>query len=130
QRLRVRPIDDLGIDIEEIEHRLNIDEALPDLAIDEADEIERDRQLHEQRIDEHEIADGLLATHDGRAGHDHADCHANGKDDHLANVKPGKGRPYLRGGLLVARHRAIEAAGLHLLVAEILHRLEIEKRVD
>ena len=39
-------------------------------------------------------------------------------------------RPDADRRLLVARHGAVVAPGLHLLVAEILDRLEIEERVD
>jgi hypothetical protein len=65
ERLRVGLVDDLRRHVEEIEHRLDVDQPLLDLAVDEADEVERDRQLHEQRVDQDEIADGLLAAHDG-----------------------------------------------------------------
>ena len=64
---RVRLVDDLRGHVEQVEHRLDVDQALLDLAIDEADEIQRDRQLHQQRVDQHEIADRLLAAHDGGA---------------------------------------------------------------
>ena len=61
ERRRARPVDDLGGDLEQVEHRLDIDQPLLDLAIDHADEIERHGELHQQRIDQDEIADRLLA---------------------------------------------------------------------
>ena len=48
--------------VEQLEHRLDVGEALHDLAIDEADEVERQRELHQERVDQHEIADRLLAA--------------------------------------------------------------------
>ena len=94
-----------GGDVEEVEHRLDVDQPLLDLAIDEADEVERDGELHQQRVDQHEIADRLLAAHDRRARHHHADGHADGEDDDLADVEPGERGPDADRRLLVARHR-------------------------
>ena len=109
ERLGVRLVDDLGRDVEEVEHRLDVDQALLDLAIDEADEVERDGELHQQRIDQHEIADRLLAAHHRRARHHHADGHADGEDHALAEIQPGERGPDADRRLLVARHGAVEA---------------------
>ena len=47
ERLCARLVLDLGVDFEQVEHLLDIGQALADFAIDEADEIERHGELHQ-----------------------------------------------------------------------------------
>ena len=42
-----RPVDDLRADVEQVEHLLDVGQALADFAIDEADEVQRLRKLHQ-----------------------------------------------------------------------------------
>ena len=49
ERLGVGLVDDLGGDVEQVEHRLDVDQALADFAVDEADEVERHGELHQER---------------------------------------------------------------------------------
>ena len=42
--------------IEQVPHRLHVDQALADRAIDPAEHVERAEQLHQQRVDEHHVA--------------------------------------------------------------------------
>ena len=130
EALGIGPVDDLRRDVEEIEHRLDIDQPLLDLAVDHADEVEWDGKLKKQRVDQNEIADCLLAAHYRRRRHRHAHRLPDGEDDDLPDVKPGDRRPDADRRLLVARHGAVVASGFHLLVAEIFDRLEVEERVD
>ena len=80
KRRCARPIRHFRRNREQLEHRLDVGEALHDLAIDEADEVQRQRKLHQERVDQHEIADRLLAAHDGARRHHHADRHAGAED--------------------------------------------------
>ncbi len=123
-------IANLFADAQEAEHRLHVRQALADFAIDEPDEVERHGELHQHGVDEDEIADRLRSGAHLHRGHDHGDTHAGGEDHALPEVQPAERGPGLCRGLFVARHGPVEAFGLHRLVAEILHRLEVEKRVD
>ena len=44
--------------VEQLEHRLHVDQTLLDRAIDRAEQIERAEKLHQQRVDQHDVADG------------------------------------------------------------------------
>ena len=48
QRLGAGRVDDFGRRVEKAEHRLHVDQALPDRAIDPAEHVERPEQLHQQ----------------------------------------------------------------------------------
>ena len=87
---RARAVRHLLPDIEEIEHLLDIGEALTDFTIDEADEVERHGKLHQHGIDEDEVADRLRSLHDGTRRQAHADGHAEREDDALAEVQPAE----------------------------------------
>ena len=58
ERLRPGGVGDLGVLLREREHPLHVGERLLDLAIEHAQEIERDVELDHERVDEHEVADG------------------------------------------------------------------------
>jgi hypothetical protein len=69
-------------DVEQVEHLFDIGQALADFAIDEADEVERDGELHQHGVDEDEIADGLARRRmHGQRRHGHHDGHADAEDD-------------------------------------------------
>ena len=57
QRARVGAVRDLPLDTQQAEHLLHVDQALLDLAIDEAEEIQRLVELHQVGVDQHEVAD-------------------------------------------------------------------------
>ena len=62
--------------------------------------------------------------------HDADDDDAGVEDHRLAEVEEAERGPDADGRALVVRHRRVEALGLHLLVGEVLHRLEVEQAVD
>ena len=64
------------------------------------------------------------------AGHDHDAGEAARDDRRLADVEERQRGLVLDRRRLVAGERVIVALGLVGFVAEILHRLEIEKRID
>src|SRR5262245_32898192 len=97
---------------EELEHRLDVGEPLNDLAVDEADEIQRQRELHQKSIDQYKIAERLLATHDRACRHHHADRRAGAVNQTLAKVKPCESDPSSDRRFLVTCHRTVEAVGL------------------
>ena len=130
ERLGVRCIHNLRLDLQKIEHLLDIRQTLADFAIDEANEVERHGKLEKQRVDEDEVADGLFAALNRKSRHHHHDERTKTEDDALAEVEPAERRPNGDGGLLIARHGGVEALGFHALIAEIFYRFEVEKRVN
>ena len=129
-RSGVRRVADLGRLAEKREHGLHVGERALDLAVDEAEEVERQVELDQVRVDQHEVADGHGAGGDAAAGHDHDRGEAGGDDGALADVEQRQRRPALHRGLLVALERHVEAPGLVVLVAEVLDGLEVEQAVD
>ena len=130
KRLRVGRILDLGPDLEEAEHRLHVDERLAHLAVDEAEEIERDVELDEVGVDQHEVADRHPPGDDPRSGHHHDDREPHRDDRRLADVQKRERHLALDRGALVAREGLFVAPRLVRLVAEILDRLVVEQAVD
>ena len=130
KRLRVGRILDLGPDLEEAEHRLHVDERLAHLAVDEAEEIERDVELDEVGVDQHEVADRHPPGDDPRSGHHHDDREPHRDDRRLADVEERERHLALDRGALVAREGLLVAPRLVRLVAEVLDRLVVEQAVD
>ena len=130
QRLCIRLVLDLGIALEDMEHVVDVDHGLLDLAIEHAHEIQRDVELNQHRVDEHEIADRRPARRDIARDEQHQDRHADGEDHRLAGIEDRERGIGLRRGLLVAFHGAVVARGLPRLGAEILDRLVVEERID
>ena len=127
---RARAVGNGGVLAQDREHAFNVDEALLDLAVGGADEVERHVELDHQRIDHDEVADGERAREDLLRCHDHHEGEADRIDDGLSGVEHRERDPGLDRGLLVARHGDVIAVGLVALVAEVLHRLEVEQAVD
>ena len=130
QRLGAFLVDDLGRLVQQREHRLDIDQALLDLAIDHAHEIERQIELHEDRVDHHEVADGEHPARDIARREQHADDRAQREDHRLPGIQHAERGIGADRRPLVAGHRGIEAPRLELLIAEIFHRLVVEQAVD
>ena len=123
-------VGDLGRDGEQAEHALHVDQRIADLAIGEAQHVERHVELDQEGVHRHEVADrhgaGLYAV----ARHDHHHDQAGRDDDALADIEHRQGAAGTDRGLLVAPPANVEAAGLVRLVAEILHRLVVQQAVD
>ena len=62
---------DLGLLVQQREHGLDVDEPLPDLAIDHAEEVERHVELDQHGVDHDEIAHRMRAGHRRRAPASH-----------------------------------------------------------
>lgn len=65
ERRRSRPVRHLAVDLEQPEHLLHVDDRLLDLAVDVAKEVERQVELDQIGVHQHEVADG----HDPRRRH-------------------------------------------------------------
>ena len=130
QGLRVFGVDDRGLYLEQAEHLFHVGERPLDLAVDESEEVERQVELDQVSVDEHEVAYRHAAGGDSVAGHDHHQGQPGRNDPCLADVHERKRCLALYRRVLVAPQRAVEAPGLDLLGAEILHRLVVEQAVD
>ncbi|MNL42856.1 hypothetical protein D3C87_1653390 [compost metagenome] len=127
KRLRIRPVGNLGLDLEKFEHLFDVGQSLANFTIDETDEVQRYRKLQQKRVDEHEIADGLLAALHGHRRHHHHDSGADAEDHALAEVQPAERRPDRDRRFFVTLHGDVKALRLHLLIAEIFDRLEVQQ---
>ena len=119
---------DLGIARQNVEHLLDVDDRLLDLAIHHAHEIQRLVKLDHHSVDQDKIADGMGAVaHPGRA-HQHDRRQAGGENDRLPGIENRKRRIGFDTSPLVALHRAVVALGFPLF--EIFDGLVIQQRVD
>ena len=127
---RARLVGDLGLHVEQAEHLLHVDECVPDLAIGEAQHVERHVELDQEGVDRHEVAQGHGVMHDAIARHDHHRGQPDGDDNALADIEQRQGAAGADRRRLVAPPADIEAARLVLLVAEILDGLVVQQAVD
>ena len=127
---RRRRVDNLQRLVDQAEHGLHVGQRLFDFAVYEAQEVERQVKLDQVSVDHHEIADGHDpgAHVDGR--HDHDDGQANGDNRRLADVQQRERRLVFDRRRFVASQRVVETRRFMTLVAEILHRFEIQQAVD
>ena len=130
QHLRVRGVVDLLVGLHEREHALDVGQRLADLAVQHAEEVERDVELDQEGIDQHDVADGHRPAGHPARGLPHHRRHRHRDDRRLADVEQRQ-----RG--LVADLRVgpflellVVAPGFVFLVVEILHRLEVDEAVD
>ena len=126
---RVRHVDHLGRRVDQSEHRLHVDQALPDGAIDHAEQVERAEKLGEQGVHHHHVAGReppLAPAPDGEA---HCACHHQIGDQRLADIEEGEAGLVLHRGVGIAAHRLAVARRLALLGAEIFDRLVVEQAV-
>ncbi len=116
--------------VHQAEHALDVGERLADLAVEHAEEVERDVELDHEGIDQHDVADRHLAAGHavGRLPHHrrHGDC----DDRRLADVQ--RRQRVLVGDLRLGPllQLLVVAPGLELFVVEILHRLVVDQAVD
>ena len=62
ERRRAGRVGDLGVLLDQPEQPLHVGERLLDLAVDHAEEIERNVELDHERVDQHQVADGHRAV--------------------------------------------------------------------
>ena len=86
-RRRSRRILDFGILVDQQEHPLHVGERLLQLAIDDAEEVERDVELNHERIDQHQIADSYRMVYDAERGAPHDQRHRDSDDRALPDIE-------------------------------------------
>ena len=130
QRRRAGLVGDLGRDIEQAEHLLHAHQRIPDLAIGEAQHVERHVELDQEGVHRHEVAERHAALGDAVARHHH-DRDQPGRDDRaLADIEQRQGAAGADRGHLVAAAADVVAPRLVRLVAEVLDGLVVQQAVD
>ncbi len=121
---------DLGLALQNVEHLLDVDDRLFDLAIDHAHEIQRLVKLDHHGVDQDKIADCMSAVADPGRTHQHDRRETGRENDRLSGVEQGKRGISFDTGPLVALHRTVVALGFALLGPEIFDRFVVQERVD
>ena len=127
---RPGPVGDLGRLLQQVEHGVHVDQRLADLAIDRAEEAERQGDLDHVGVDHDEVAHGQGARLHLPGRHGHHGDEARGDDQRLAGVQPGERHGGAGRRVRIARHGDVVARRLAFLGAEVLHRLVVQQAVD
>ena len=130
ERRRVRRVGDLAVLAEQREHLLQVDQRLLDLAVDHAEEVERDVELDHQRVDQHEVAERHRAGDDADGRPPDQQRDRGGDDQALAEIEQRQRRLRLDRYLLEPLQVLVVAGLLEGLVREVLDRLVVEQRVE
>ena len=125
-----RPVGHLLHDVEQAEQLVHVHQALTDLAIDEAEKIQRLVKLHKVGVHQHEFPHRHLAGQHAARRHQHDHAEADRDDDLLAQVQHVQRHLAAHRGALVAGQCMVETVCLVALVAEIFDRLEVQQAVD
>ena len=127
---RTRAIFDLAMLGEEAEHAVHVEQRLLDLAVHHAEEVERDVELDQQAVDQHQVAQSEALCGNAFGHQQHQRRHRNGDDEALADVEQAQGRFVLHRRRFIALQVLVVAPRLEFLVAEVLHRFVIQQAVD
>jgi hypothetical protein len=130
QRLRARRVGDLAVLAEQREHLLHVHRRLLDLAVDHAQEVERNVELDHQRVDQHQVAERERAIDHAQRGAPHQQRDRGGDDQALAQVEHRQRGLRLDRCLLQVAQVVVVAPLLEALVVEVLDRLVVNQGVD
>ena len=130
QRRRTRFVGDLGANVEQAEHAFHADQRVPDLAIGEAQHVERLVELQQEGVDRDEVADRHRARDHAGTRHHHHNGEADRDDRALPDIEQRQGSARADRGDLIGPAADVVAARLVRLVAEIFHRLVVDQAVD
>ena len=130
QGLRSRLVDNLLFGVDQLEHRVHVDQPLADRAIDHAEHVERPEQLHQQRVDQHQVTDRQVALLPAIDAERHRPDHRQVGDDRLADIEQAERIFRLDCGIGPVAHRLVIALALAPLGGEIFDRFVVQQRVD
>ena len=130
ERHRAGTIGDLRVLADQIEQALHVGHRLLDLAIDDAEEVERHIKLQHEAVHQHEVADRHVAGDDAGGRTPHDERYRDGNDRALPDVERGERRLAFHRRFFPALQALVVALRLPLLVAEILDRFVVEQAVD
>ena len=127
QRRGTGPVRHLDLGIHQGEHLRHVDHALPDRAIDEAQEIERAEELHQIGVHENEIAHCELAPAPPPHRIGHRAGHQQIGDEGLRDIEHSERGIGFDRGLGIGAGGVGVALFLAVLGAEIFDRLVIQQ---
>ena len=123
-------VPDLRFPLQQLEHQVHVRQGILDLAIDDPEKIQRDEDLQQEGVDQHQVTDTHLARHHPPGGQPEDQGHAQGDDAALAEVQQGHGGLALDRHLLPGVEGAVITPRLQALVAEILDGLVIDQAIE
>jgi hypothetical protein len=112
------------------EERVHIRQALAQLAVDRAKEVEREAELEHELVRHHEVPDAHLPSYDPLRGEQHDPRERGAEDDVLPAVQERERRRDLHARALVRGQRAVVLRNRVRLVPEVLDGLEVQQAVD
>mmetsp|Transcript_11240 Transcript_11240/g.31745 ORF Transcript_11240/g.31745 Transcript_11240/m.31745 type:complete len:443 (+) Transcript_11240:2838-4166(+) len=122
-------IGDGRVGIAQTEHGLHINQSLSNFSVDRTDEVERDAQLEQEAVHQHQISHGGSSRQDVAAGQIHNTGETRGKDGVLSKVEQRQRTLRLESSLLIARQPLLVLLHLVRLVVEVLDGLVVEQTV-
>ena len=120
----------LAMRMHQPEHALDVGQRLADLAIQDAEEIQRDVELKQERVDHDDVSETHLATRHAVRGLPHHQRHGDRDDQRLTGVE-GRQRGLVAdlGGDPLAQLLVVSLR-LEVLVVEVLDGFEVDQAVD
>ena len=129
QRLRARGIGHLALLVHQHEHLVQVRQALLDLAVDHAEEVEWDVELDHEGVDHHQVTQRHAPIDHALRGAPQHGHQPHGNDELLARVEHGQRGLALEPRAAQALQAFVVAAGLEAFVVEVLHRLVVQQRI-
>ncbi len=84
QRPGIGPVLDLRLLLHQLEDQVHVGQGVLDLAVDHAEEVERDEQLQQEGVNQHQVTDRHPARHHSVGGKEHDRGDAKTDDRPLA----------------------------------------------
>ena len=125
-----RHIGDLALFFHQVEHLVQVGQALLDLTVDHAQKAQRNVKLDHEGVDHHQVAQRHAAV-DHALGGTPEHGHQTDRDDQLlAGVEQAQGALALDGGAPVALEVFVVTPCFKGLVVEVLDGFVVQQRVD
>ena len=130
QVVGARAIGHFARTLEQRKHLVDVGQTLLDLAVEHAQEIERNIELDHERIDHDQITQRQPPAAHALGGAPQHGHEAGGDDELLPGVEQAQAELALHGCTPVFLEVLVVTAGLESLVVEVLDGLVIEQRID
>mmetsp|Transcript_16529 Transcript_16529/g.64517 ORF Transcript_16529/g.64517 Transcript_16529/m.64517 type:complete len:491 (-) Transcript_16529:421-1893(-) len=127
---RAGRIGHLALAVQQAEHLFDVGQALLDLAVDHAEEVQRDVELDHEGVDHHQVAEAHAPVHHALRGPPQHQHQRAGDDQLLAGVQHRQRHLALELGAAQLLQALVVTPRLEVLVVEILDRLVVQQRVD
>ncbi len=113
-----------------MEHIFHIRQALPDLAIHKAQEVQGQIQLNQIGVHQNEVTQGQLPRCNPVGGHQHQGNQPYGNDGPLPDIHHGQTGNRPHSGIFIALQGMIIATGLMPFIAKIFDGFIIQQAID